>query len=76
NPEEAEFAILVRDDFQKRGVGTQLLQALLDTGRQEGIQHVIAYMLPENRGMIQISEKLGFRMEREEDMVKAVIELK
>ncbi|WP_374689641.1 GNAT family N-acetyltransferase, partial [Promineifilum sp.] len=71
NPEEAEFAILVRDDFQKRGVGTQLLQALLDTGRQEGIQHVIAYMLPENRGMIQISEKLGFRMEREEDMVKA-----
>jgi hypothetical protein len=32
-------------------------------------------MLPENRGMIEISEKLGFAMSREEDMVKAVKEL-
>jgi hypothetical protein len=32
-------------------------------------------MLPENRGMIEISEKLGFKMEREEDMMKAVKEL-
>jgi len=35
----------------------------------------VAYMLPENRGMIEISEKLGFAMSREEDMVKAVKEL-
>jgi hypothetical protein len=32
-------------------------------------------MLPENRGMIEISEKLGFAMTREEDMVKAVKEV-
>ena len=75
NPEEAEFAMLVRDDFQRRGVGTRLLSQLLDFGRDEGIQRVVAYMLPENRGMIQISEKLGFAMSREEDMVKAVREL-
>jgi acetyltransferase len=75
NPEEAEFAMLVRDDFQRRGVGTRLLSHLLDFGRDEGIKRVIAYMLPENRGMIEISEKLGFAMGREEDMVKAVKEL-
>ena len=74
NPEEAEFAMLVRDDFQRRGVGTRLLSHLLDFGRDEGIKRVIAYMLPENRGMIEISEKLGFAMGREEDMVKAVKE--
>ena len=75
NPEEAEFAMLVRDDFQRRGVGTQLLSHLLEFGANEGIQRVVAYMLPENRGMIEISEKLGFAMSREEDMVKAVKEL-
>jgi acetyltransferase len=75
NPTDAEFALLVRDDFQGRGVGTQLLQNLLNFGRDEGIQRVVAYMLPENRGMIEISEKLGFKMEREEDMMKAVKEL-
>jgi len=62
----------VRDDFQGRGVGTQLLQNLLAFGKDEGIKTVVAYMLPENRGMIEISEKLGFTMTREEDMVKAV----
>jgi len=75
NPEEAEFAMLVRDDFQRRGVGTRLLSHLLEFGGDEGIKRVVAYMLPENRGMIEISEKLGFAMSREEDMVKAVKEL-
>ncbi len=75
NPDEAEFAMLVRDDFQRRGVGTRLLSHLLDFGRDEGIKRVVAYMLPENRGMIEISEKLGFAMGREEDMVKAVKEM-
>ncbi|MBP6786161.1 MAG: bifunctional acetate--CoA ligase family protein/GNAT family N-acetyltransferase [Candidatus Promineofilum sp.] len=75
NPAEAEFSMLVRDDFQKRGVGTHLLTNLLSFGKDEGIRRVVAYMLPENRGMIEISEKLGFQMEREEDMVKAVKEL-
>ncbi len=54
------------DNFQGRGVGTQLLTNLLSFGRDEGIRRVVAYMLPENRGMIEIT------MEREEDMVKAV----
>jgi len=76
NPAEAEFAMLVRDDFQGRGVGTQLLQNLLAFGADEGIERVVAYMLPENRGMIEISEKLGFAMSREDDMVKALKELK
>jgi acetyltransferase len=75
NPEEAEFAMIVRDDFQRRGLGTQLLKHLVQVGQSEGIKHIIAYMLPENRGMIQVSERLGFQMEREEDMVKAVMEL-
>ena len=75
NPVEAEFAMLVRDDFQGRGVGTHLLQNLLSFGRDEGIRRVVAWMLPENRGMIEISEKLGFTMSREEEMVKAEKEL-
>jgi acetyltransferase len=75
NPEEAEFAILVRDDFQRQGLGSKLLNHLLQFGRDEGIKRVIAYMLNENRGMIRASEKLGFRFEREDDLIKAIIDL-
>lgn len=75
NPEEAEFAMLVEDRFQRKGVGTQLLKNLISIGRNEGIRYVVAYMLPENTGMIRICEKLGFQLEREEDLIKAVLEL-
>ncbi len=75
NPEEAEFAMLVSDDHQRRGVGTELLRHLIQFGRDEGIKRIVAYMLPENRGMIRVCEKLGFRFEREDDLIKAIHDL-
>jgi acetyltransferase len=72
---EAEYALLVSDEFQGRGLGTELLSRLLQIARDEGVGRVTAYMLPENRGIINISKKLGFRIEREAELVKAVIEL-
>ncbi|MFN2295304.1 MAG: bifunctional acetate--CoA ligase family protein/GNAT family N-acetyltransferase [Candidatus Promineifilaceae bacterium] len=75
DPQEAEFAILVRDDFQGKGLGTVLLTRLLQVGRDEGIDRVIAYMLATNLGMIKVCKKLGFRFEREDDLVKAIIDL-
>ncbi len=75
DPQEAEFAMLVRDDFQGKGLGTVLLKRLLQVGRDEGIDRVIAYMLGTNVGMINVCKKLGFRFEREDDLLKAIIDL-
>jgi acetyltransferase len=75
DPQEAEFAILVRDDFQGRGLGTVLLKRLLQFGRDEGIKHVNAYMLGTNKGMIAVCKRLGFRIKREDDLIKAFIDL-
>ncbi|MCP4416157.1 MAG: bifunctional acetate--CoA ligase family protein/GNAT family N-acetyltransferase [Chloroflexi bacterium] len=72
---EAEFAILVSDDFQGQGIGFQMLVHLLRVGKREGVKRVVAYLLPENRGMRTICLKLGFRMEREAGLVKAIIDL-
>ena len=75
DPQEAEFAMLVRDDFQGKGLGTVLLKRLLQVGRDEGLDRVIAYMLSANIGMISVCKKLGFRFEREDDLLKAIIDL-
>jgi acetyltransferase len=72
---EAEFAMLVVDDHQRRGIGTELLKRLLEIGRQEGVERVVAYMLGENRGMRLISKRLGFQFEREGSLFKASIDL-
>lgn len=72
---EAEFAMLVSDDYQGQGIGTQMLVHLLEVGRQEGVKRVVAYLLPENSGMRAICLRLGFRMEFEAGLVKAIIDL-
>ena len=65
----------VLDSCQGQGLGTIMLQRLLQFGHDEGIKRVEAYMLSENKGMIAVSKKLGFTFEREDELLKAVIEL-
>jgi acetyltransferase len=59
----AEFALLVTDDWQGKGLGVELLRRLLDIGRTEGVHHVMGRILPDNRNMLHLCKKLGFRVE-------------
>lgn len=59
---EAEFAIVVSDQYQKQGLGTELLRRMVDVARSEGVRVISAEMLAENSSMRKISEKLGFKL--------------
>jgi acetyltransferase len=76
-PDEAEFSVLVSDRFQRRGVGTLLLNRLLEVGRAESLKRITAEILFDNRPMQRISKKLGFHLRRdaEEMVVKADLDL-
>ncbi|MBV8606508.1 MAG: bifunctional acetate--CoA ligase family protein/GNAT family N-acetyltransferase [Singulisphaera sp.] len=74
--DEAELALLVRDDAQGKGLGTEILRRLLDIGRDERIRCFQADILPQNRAMQHICQKLGFHLEAEDpSVVKAELEL-
>ena len=77
DPAEAEFSVLVSDRFQRRGVGTLLVERLLEVGRAEQLRRITAEILLDNRPMQLISERLGFRLHRdmEEMVVKAELDL-
>jgi len=62
--DDAELAVLVRDDFQRRGLGTALVERLLAVAREEKISRVVAFMLPENLGMQRTATRLGFVLDR------------
>lgn len=73
---DAEFAMLVIDEFQREGIGTELLRRLVQVGRDEGLDRITADILVQNRAMQHVSKKLGFEIVHSDDpadqMVKAV----
>ena len=58
-PEAAEFAMVVMDDWQRRGLGTLLLSRLADRAREEGIRRFSASVLSENQRALRLIERLG-----------------
>ena len=57
---DGEFAILINDQYQRTGLGTELLSRLIQIGRDEQLERIVAEILPENEGMRRICQKLGF----------------
>jgi acetyltransferase len=70
---EAEVAVLVSDQFHGRGLGTELLARLLMVGADEKLAKLKADILPDNRDVMRIFEKLGFKLRHslEDKVVKA-----
>jgi acetyltransferase len=59
--EQAEFALIVASDRQRRGYGELLLRHVVEYARTRGVKRVIGHILRENRKMIDLSKRLGFR---------------
>ena len=74
---EGEFALLIADEFQGHGLGTELLRELVSIGRAEGLDRIVADMLPENDHMIRVARQLGFEVRHSaaDHVVKARLEL-
>jgi acetyltransferase len=61
----AEFALLVGDRWQRRGLGTELLRRLVRIGRAEGLEEINADLLASNTGMRRTAKSAGFTIEEE-----------
>ena len=55
----AEFAVTVIDDWQRRGLGTLLLEVISARAREEGITTFTALMLASNQEMMEVLNSLG-----------------
>lgn len=66
DPSVAEIAFIVADDYQGRGIGTFLMDALTIAARVGGVQRFTARLLAENVPMRTILDRYGVEWEREE----------
>lgn len=61
--ETCEFAIVVTDDWQGRGVGTVLMQSLMDEAKTKQIKKIEGQVLTGNHNMLKLMRTLGFSIE-------------
>jgi acetyltransferase len=74
---KAEIAILVSDQYQKQGLGMELLRRTVQIARDEKLSSVSAEMLRDNFAVQRIFKKVGFRVRLVADSssISAVLDL-
>lgn len=74
---ETEVAVLVSDQYQHRGLGTELLRRLIMVAKKEKLSRITAEMLRDNLAVQTIFKRLGFRLRLFGDptSVQAVLDL-
>ena len=55
-----EFAVLVHDEFQGRGLGFKLIDLVIGIARDKGFEQIKGYISSENRRMLTLVHELGF----------------
>jgi acetyltransferase len=60
----AEFAVIVSDACQGKGIGAELLSQCLAIAKGRGIESVMGVVLAENKQMLALGRKLGFKIAR------------
>lgn len=59
---DAEVAIIVRSDFQRRGTGFCLMSRAIETAAVARLKRLVAYVSPENFAANALVKKCGFRV--------------
>jgi acetyltransferase len=73
---ESEVAVLVADQFQHCGLGSELLGRLIQVGRDEKLERITATILPENMTMRALAARHGFEVVKNADLSAIRIALK
>jgi len=60
--DDCEFAIVVADDWQDRGLGRLLMLLLIDTAHARGLKRIVGDVLAINGPMLSFVSELGFRV--------------
>lgn len=58
--ESCEFAIVIADEWQRKGLGRRMMSALVDVARSRGLREMMGHILAHNHGMLALCAKLGF----------------
>ncbi len=71
----AEFAIVIPKQLGGQGLGTRLLQRIIELCRASGMRRMHGDTLPENQAMRALARKCGFHEELREQLIRLTLAL-
>lgn len=62
NPDRAscEFSLVIADDFGGKGLGSRLMESIMEVARDKGLTEIEGLVLANNAGMIRLMRSLGY----------------
>jgi acetyltransferase len=77
NGKSGELAFIIGDQWQGQGLGTKVVDYVLEIAKEMGVETVYAIMLPDNQRALNLTKKMGFKLGYLDDgTVKGVLDLK
>ncbi len=65
---KAEFAIIISDNWQGKGLGTIMTTYVLDIAKRMGFEQIYALVFSSNIQMLEILRHRGFKLEKEDEL--------
>jgi acetyltransferase len=63
NGKESEIAFIVSDKWQNLGLGSKMVDYIIEISKEKGLESIYAMMLPDNYRAIRLLRKMGFTIQ-------------
>jgi acetyltransferase len=70
-----EIAFIVADPWQNLGLGSKMVDYVIEISKEKGLETIYALMLKDNYRAIRLLRKMGFTIQHTEDVTKASLDL-
>jgi acetyltransferase len=60
----AEFAVIIADPWQGKGLGPQLIARVIDIARDQDVDLLYGEVLSQNQPMLELAKKMGFTLKK------------
>jgi len=76
DPEEADAAVTVADEYHRRGIGRALLRLMARSAIERGVRRFRADVLSENEAMLHVFQQVGAELHHKEGaVIEAIVPL-
>jgi acetyltransferase len=62
--QSCEFSLVVAEDMKGRGLGSRLMESIMDAARERGLSEIVGLVLRSNPAMLKLMRGMGFEVKR------------